>query len=107
MKIKVFCPNTNGKLEFTKDELEKMLNEVYQDGYRDGRYCYVSPWYCTTQITGNASTTTAATLNGYVDSTKVTDVNLADCTTATSAAVEDISTVGNAIQVHISDLLKD
>ena len=107
MKIKVFCPNTNGKLEFTKDELEKMLNEAYQDGYRDGRYCYVSPWYCTTQISGNASTTTAATLNGYVDSTKATEVNLTDCTIATSAAVEDISSAGNAIQVHISDFLKD
>ena len=36
MKIKIFCPNTNGKLEFTKEGLEKLLNEAYNDGYRDG-----------------------------------------------------------------------
>lgn len=30
--IKVFTTNSNGKIEFTKDELEKLLNEVWQDG---------------------------------------------------------------------------
>lgn len=32
MKVRVFTTNENGKVEFTKDELEKLLNEVYQDG---------------------------------------------------------------------------
>ena len=32
MKIKVFTPNANGKIEFTPAELEKLLNEVYTDG---------------------------------------------------------------------------
>ena len=30
--IKVLCANENGKFEFTKDELEEMLNSAYDDG---------------------------------------------------------------------------
>lgn len=30
--VKVFTTNSNGKIEFTKDELEKLLNDVWQDG---------------------------------------------------------------------------
>ena len=36
MKVKVFQSNYNGKIEFTRAELEKLLNEVYNDGYNDG-----------------------------------------------------------------------
>lgn len=36
MKVKVFQPNSHGKIEFTREELEKLLNEVYNDGFRDG-----------------------------------------------------------------------
>ena len=31
--VKVFTTNSDGKIEFTKDELEKVLNEVWQDGH--------------------------------------------------------------------------
>jgi hypothetical protein len=31
--VKVFTPNKNGKIEFTKKELENLLNEVWRDGY--------------------------------------------------------------------------
>ena len=31
--VKVFTTNSNGKIEFTKEELEKLLNEVWQNGY--------------------------------------------------------------------------
>lgn len=62
MKIKVFCPNTNGKLEFSKEELEKMLNEAYEDGFRDGRYNqHFSPWYYTTTTALNDDTNSAIT----------------------------------------------
>jgi len=30
--VKVFTTNSDGKIEFTKDELEKVLNEVWEDG---------------------------------------------------------------------------
>jgi len=48
--IKVFTTNSDGKIEFTKDELEKVLNEVWQDG-RNSAFSYlwtsptVTPYY--------------------------------------------------------------
>lgn len=37
MKVKVFQPNSHGKIEFNPVDLEKLLNEVYSEGYRDGK----------------------------------------------------------------------
>lgn len=36
MSVKVFQTNSNGKIEFTRTELEKLLNETYKEGHRDG-----------------------------------------------------------------------
>ena len=36
MSIKVFQTNKVGKIEFTRCELEKLLNETYKEGHRDG-----------------------------------------------------------------------
>ena len=36
MIVKVFESNSNGKIEFTRCELEKLLNEVYTKGYNAG-----------------------------------------------------------------------
>lgn len=36
MKVKVFRPNDNGKIEFAPNELEELLNEVYSEGFDDG-----------------------------------------------------------------------
>ena len=42
--VKVFEPNKNGKIEFTKEELEALLNEVWNDGYNSYRgYWWTSP----------------------------------------------------------------
>lgn len=41
MKIKIMYPNDRGRIELTKEELEKLLNESYSEGYSDGcRSCY-------------------------------------------------------------------
>jgi hypothetical protein len=67
MKVKVFEVEKNGKISFTKNELEKLLNEVYDSGYEDGKrsnnywtwtspYKWEYPYYTTT-------TATNATLN--------------------------------------------
>lgn len=40
MKVKVFYPNKNGEIVFTKEELEKLLDEIYDAGYQDGRSRY-------------------------------------------------------------------
>ena len=43
MKVKVFYPDKNGKISFTKEELQALLDEVYKEGYNDAR-----PYYWTT-----------------------------------------------------------
>ena len=35
MRIKIFVPNKYGRIELTKEELEKLLNESYQQGWND------------------------------------------------------------------------
>ena len=44
MKIKIMYPNDKGKIELTKEELEKLLNESYSEGYSDdcSRYYTIS-----------------------------------------------------------------
>lgn len=36
MSVKVFQTNSNGKIEFTRAELERLLNDTYKEGHRDG-----------------------------------------------------------------------
>ena len=67
MKVKVFQSNHNGKIEFTRAELEKLLNETYTDGFRDGEayqrekssWTWTSPYRYNDNITlTNATNTT-------------------------------------------------
>jgi len=43
--IKVFTTNKDGKIELTKDELKKLLDEAYWEGYRANStvYTYQTP----------------------------------------------------------------
>ena len=54
MSIKVFQTNSNGKIEFTRAELEKLLNDTYKEGHRDGE----------TKANNSYWTWTAPTLTG-------------------------------------------
>lgn len=60
-KIRVFPKNEKGKIEFTKEELQKLLNEVYNEGGVDsytisyGSNITTAP-YCSTITTSNLST---------------------------------------------------
>ena len=58
MIVKVFQTNKNGKIEFTKEELETLLNEVYWDGYRAN-----STWTWTTPLSYPIYTTTNSKTN--------------------------------------------
>lgn len=50
--VKVFTTNSDGKIEFTKDELEKVLNEVWQDGRNSvSYYWWTSPTVTTPYYT--------------------------------------------------------
>ena len=86
MKVRVFYPNKDNKIEFTKQQLEKLLDEVYEEGrakgydqgYAAGRpititYPYTPYWYTTTTtpiITcndGDYTTTSNKTItSGYI-----------------------------------------
>jgi len=44
-KIRIFYPTKDNKVAFTKEELEKLINEVYNEGYNDAKY---SSWTITT-----------------------------------------------------------
>lgn len=37
MKTKYFYPNKDGNIEFTREELEKLLNDVYDEGREAGK----------------------------------------------------------------------
>ena len=37
MKVKCFYPDKNGNIVLTKSELEKLLNDVCDEGYSDGK----------------------------------------------------------------------
>ena len=66
MKIRVFNTNHNGKIEFTKAELEKLLNEVYAEGQNDCNCSHIT-WtnpYVTPYINCSDSTTTNASTSG-------------------------------------------
>ena len=68
MKIKVFYPNEKGNIELTKEKLEGLLNEAYNEGYRDGKNS--NGYYCSgitttpyrTSVSGRAAD--IAYLNG-------------------------------------------
>ena len=44
MKVKYFYPNEEGDITFTKEELEKLLNDVYDEGKADGLSA-ANPWH--------------------------------------------------------------
>ena len=67
MKIKVFTPNERGKIEFTREELEKLLNDTYAEGQRNcncgSNITWTSP-YITPYINCSDSATTNASTSG-------------------------------------------
>ena len=71
--VKVFTTNSNGKIEFTKEELENLLNEVWNDGYYSNHsYWWSSPGtpairYNVTNVTNGADESVIVT---YSDDTQ-------------------------------------
>jgi len=79
--IKIFTLDKNGKISLTKDELEKLLNEAYWEGYYNNKtattitypYNPLNPYYTWSsngtltvggsEVTCNTTTTSNTTLN--------------------------------------------
>lgn len=62
IRIRVFSYNEKGKIEFTKEELQKLLNEVYNEGKADsytisyGSNITTAPYPYSTITASNSST---------------------------------------------------
>ena len=67
MKIKVFTPNVNGKIEFAPAELEKLLNDTYEEGQRNcncgSKITWTNPCISTTTSTSTNGAPATITLN--------------------------------------------
>lgn len=80
MNIKVFKTNSNGKIEFTRCELEKLLNEIYNEGYAAGEKHMKETYWTwtptvttpTLPITYTTTTTPIHNLRSEDNSTKAT-----------------------------------
>jgi hypothetical protein len=105
MSIKVFQTNKIGKIEFTRCELEKLLNETYKEGYADGEaHAKKDYWTWTSPL---VTTTNYHAIN-YSNSIRAVD-NLTCDTTATNYISSDegaksiIAEPKNAIKVEATN----
>ena len=84
--IKAFYLNKKGKIEFTKEELEKLLNEVWYDGKNSAVWTWNSPYYWSTSNLRyiNPDITTTMTTATATDNTNPVQVKInGDATNAT------------------------
>ena len=71
-KIRVFPHNEKGKIEFTKEELQKLLNEVYNEGKMDSyTISYGSSTTTPYYLTNTASSSSILTGNDKLNSLTV------------------------------------
>ena len=101
MQVKVFQFDKNGKVSFTQAELEKLLNEVYNGGYWDGKrsnnyWTWTSPYYTYTTTTGNEWYGNTATVKGSNISPNITWTTSANSTDK-----------GFTLQMETSDSVQD
>lgn len=68
--VKVFTLNKNGKIEFTKSKLKKLLKEVWLDGKANGSYVGSSPYLQTITSTPSPYTTYECATGVTVDCIK-------------------------------------
>lgn len=105
MKVQVFYPNKDGKIEFTKKELEKLLQEVYDDGHADGytqgkneRYTWypsiTTPYYSTT-VSSNKTVDTTPELTWSTTANNSGDVAY-DIHLTTARSTEDTVCVNSS-----------
>ena len=98
MKIKVFYPEPDGSIRMSKQELQALLDEVYKEGYNDGRSqnyniynlrtnsgVIHTPYYTTTISSGISSS--------GISSSDITN----SCTTISSSNSNSTFTLGGDI----------
>ena len=97
MKIKIFYPDPDGSIRFSKQELQALLDEVYKEGYNDARpYYQQSPYWSNS---GSITTTpymTYSNSNSSDSTVTVSNKNIPTYTTAEQILVanrEDATTI--------------
>ena len=93
MSIRVFNTNNFGKIEFDRTSLEKLLNEIYEEGYRAGeKHAKDSYWtWCPSITTVNYNTPVYRTLNDFNTNSSVTTSD----STNTNASTMSTNTTNN------------
>ena len=97
MKIKIFYPDPDGSIRFSKQELQALLDEVYKEGYNDAKpYYWQSPYLSNsgsitttpyiTYSNSNSSDSTVTISNKdiptYITAEQILVANREDATTA-------------------------
>lgn len=97
MSIKVFQTNKAGKIEFTRCELEKLLNETYREGHADGEahakkdyWTWTSPLVTTTNISPISYRTPTTALDGLTCNTITTNHAINEDTAKTATAPNNV-----------------
>ena len=89
MMVKVFQTNAHGKIEFSRNELENLLNEIYNDGYAAGeKHMRETYWTWSPTLTGGTITTSKTlpiTYSNKVDSLNNLEAHLTPTDTAAKA----------------------
>ena len=129
MMVKVFQSNANGKIEFTRAELEKLLNEVYKKGYDIGAsdtkqnyWTWTSPYISTTNLctpnvtyTTNTSTSIDNLICDNASKVSTLEPNAAKCAADALEAKKDnsyaisasaSSVAPNSITVQLNDVVE-
>ena len=99
MRVKVFYPDRDGTIHLTKKELESLLDEVYNEGYTDGRrnpyFTWTSPYYTST----TPYITTCETHGNVSNSTTISSSNSNITYTSSNANITgSVPTAGQVLQ---------
>lgn len=116
---KVFKLNKNDKIEFTKDELKSLLDEVYREGGKDNndKYYYWTPpynwpkWvYCSTGSLVANDNDSHISIRPFSATATATTVSTPKSTITTSSTSGDTATINykdltteNKTTVHYGD----
>ena len=101
MKVKVFQPNNHGKIEFTRAELEKLLNEIYEEGRKDCERAHNYPFIYNTPYYGGSITGTTTTIS----SAKATDsIDKLTCNSVTQDGANGASLSTPTYTISIGDV---
>lgn len=89
-RYKIFAVDENNMIKFTKEELESILDETYNDGFSDGKLAAQSTLIC--DPTNDPSSSGNNPLNLYVTWSGPTDV---PCTSDSSRTYSTVTTTRN------------